>query len=407
MADVNFLVADARGSEQPKVMVPCHKFVLSISSPVFFTMFYGQMSETGDIIELPDCDAEGFLEFLRYIYCDEGKLTGSCVLQVLYLAKKYMIPSLTEICRRFLEANISVANALDVLPYLDKLGEAYLVDVCWKLIDSNTQQSLEAATSSLLETKELLSSVLERDSLNVKEIKIFQAINSWAEELCSKHELQSNGRGKRSVIGDKILEQIRFPLMSQREFAENVPDTQILTESEIVELFMYFNLGRNPGRFSCAQRRPIVSLQRCKRFSNIARFWHYNRSQSADVISFTVSSPVTLRGVRLFGFPGAKYFVRLKICGSQVVEGVFQTGLRVDGHCGFDVILSSSLHLVPGVKCILEALIQGPKSIFGTEGKRKVVCGNVTFRFKTQDGTGLNGTSVNQGQFAEILFAST
>ena len=406
IADVNFCVADARGSDQPKVTVPCHKFVLSISSPVFFTMFYGQMPETGDTIELPDCDAEGFLEFLRYIYCDEAKLTGSCVLQVFYLAEKYMIPSLTAICRRFLEANISAANALDVLPHLDKLGEAYLVDVCWKTIDSNAQQSLEAATSSLLETKELLSSVLERDSLNVKEIRIFQVINSWAEDLCIKQGQKGTGNNKRSIIGDKILDQIRFPLMSQREFAEHVTETQILTESEIVDLFMYFSLGRNPGRFDCAPRlKTKVAYQRCKRFPKTARFWYYNRGL-VDAISFSVSSPVNLRGVRLFGSPGAKYFVSLKICGKQVAEGDFQTELREGiGYCGYDIILSKFFYLAPGVQCILEALIQGPKSIFGKEGKEKMACKNVTFRFTTQNETELNGTSVSQGQFAEILFS--
>lgn len=38
------------------------------------------MLEIGDIIELLDCDVEGFLEFFCYIYCDEVKLMGSCVL---------------------------------------------------------------------------------------------------------------------------------------------------------------------------------------------------------------------------------------------------------------------------------------------------------------------------------------
>lgn len=41
------------------------------------------------------------------------------------------------ICRRFLEVNISVVNVFDVLFYFDKLGEVYLVDVCWKIIDLN------------------------------------------------------------------------------------------------------------------------------------------------------------------------------------------------------------------------------------------------------------------------------
>ena len=38
--------------------IPAHKLVLSISSPVFEAMFYGELAETRDFIELPDCDYE-------------------------------------------------------------------------------------------------------------------------------------------------------------------------------------------------------------------------------------------------------------------------------------------------------------------------------------------------------------
>ena len=118
MADVHFVMADKSKIDEPTLSIPCHKFVLAVSSPVFFAMFYGPMPETGEAIELSDCDSEGFLELLRHIYCDEVKLTGNCVLQVLYLAKKYIIPSLAEKCRRFLRANLNVENVPDVLPAL-------------------------------------------------------------------------------------------------------------------------------------------------------------------------------------------------------------------------------------------------------------------------------------------------
>ena len=49
-----------------------------------------------DAIELPDCEYEGLLELFRYMYSDELNLSGSNVMGVLYLAKKYMLPSLAE-----------------------------------------------------------------------------------------------------------------------------------------------------------------------------------------------------------------------------------------------------------------------------------------------------------------------
>ena len=52
-------------------MIPAHKFVLSIGSPVFEAMFYGELAETKDSIELPDCEDENLLELFRYMYSDD------------------------------------------------------------------------------------------------------------------------------------------------------------------------------------------------------------------------------------------------------------------------------------------------------------------------------------------------
>ena len=92
LSDVKFVVfasqdeSESRKSE--KCMIPAHKFILAISSPVFYAMFYGEMAETSDTIQLPDCDYESLLELFRFLYSDEVHLTGSNVMQVLYLAKK-------------------------------------------------------------------------------------------------------------------------------------------------------------------------------------------------------------------------------------------------------------------------------------------------------------------------------
>lgn len=110
-----FTLTDRKGSSSPKVKIPSHKFILAVSSPVFYKMFYTELKELSEYIDLPDCDSEGFLEFLRFIYCDEVKLTGDCVIQVLYLAKKYMIPALENRCRSFLQENINPVNVLDLL----------------------------------------------------------------------------------------------------------------------------------------------------------------------------------------------------------------------------------------------------------------------------------------------------
>ena len=67
-------------------VIPAHKFVLSIGSPMLEIMFYGALSETRDSIELLDCEYESLMELFRYMYsrCDDVNLSGSNVMGVLY-----------------------------------------------------------------------------------------------------------------------------------------------------------------------------------------------------------------------------------------------------------------------------------------------------------------------------------
>ena len=66
LSDVKFVVPMSTGESESKKVIPAHKFVLAISSPVFYAMFYGQMAETTDSIELPDCDYGSLLELLSF-----------------------------------------------------------------------------------------------------------------------------------------------------------------------------------------------------------------------------------------------------------------------------------------------------------------------------------------------------
>ena len=65
---------------------------------MFCAMFCGEMAETASTVQLPDCDYESLLEMFRYLYSDDVKLSGSNVMQVLYVAKKYVVPPLIDKC---------------------------------------------------------------------------------------------------------------------------------------------------------------------------------------------------------------------------------------------------------------------------------------------------------------------
>ena len=82
LSDVGFVVRSSCGekhAKRTKMAIPAHKFLLSIYSPVFYAMFCGEMAEKSDTIDLPDCEYEGILEMLRYMYSHEVALHESNV----------------------------------------------------------------------------------------------------------------------------------------------------------------------------------------------------------------------------------------------------------------------------------------------------------------------------------------
>ena len=86
-------------------------------------MFYDELAETKDTIEQPDFDNESLLELFRYICSDEVNFSESNVIAVLYLAKKYIVPSLADKCIDYLNEEINSLNTLSILPWAHKYEE--------------------------------------------------------------------------------------------------------------------------------------------------------------------------------------------------------------------------------------------------------------------------------------------
>ena len=141
-SDVKFVVRKMDGEIESKYVIPAHKFVLSISSPVFEAMFYGELAETKDSIELPDCEYESMLELFRFMYSDEVNLNGSNVMGVLHLAN--IVPSLADKCTDYLQDKLDVSNAFSILPNAHQFDKKRLVERCWKVIDKHREEAIKS-----------------------------------------------------------------------------------------------------------------------------------------------------------------------------------------------------------------------------------------------------------------------
>ena len=108
-----------------------HTYILATSSAVFYAMFYGELTEKNSVVYLSDTNDDSLEEFLKFLYTDECNLTADNVVFVLYLAKKYIVPSLAEKCVEFLETNLAVENLFVVLEQALHFDEEKLEKKCW------------------------------------------------------------------------------------------------------------------------------------------------------------------------------------------------------------------------------------------------------------------------------------
>ena len=158
MSDISFT---CEGSDKTFY---AHKYVLSTSSAVFHAMFYGGFAVEDSIVPLSDTNEESLEQFLRFLYTEECTLTGDNVLAIMYLAKKYMIPSLNEKCVNFLLENLNPENVLDVLEQATRFDEKELEKRCWKIIVSNAGEVVASDSFNNI-SQTTLAKLLKRDHL--------------------------------------------------------------------------------------------------------------------------------------------------------------------------------------------------------------------------------------------------
>ena len=410
-SDVKFVVRKSDGESESKQVIPAHKFVLSIGSPVFEAMFYGELAETRDSIELPDCEYESLLELFRYMYSDEANLSGSNVMGVLYLAKKYMVPSLAEKCTKYLQTNLDPSNVFTILPTAEQYEEKELVDRCWKVVDKKTKATMKSDEFATIE-RSLLEAVVSRDTLTIEEIDLFKAVDSWATKQCQKQGLSAEGVAKRKILGERIVKSIRFPVMKQEEFADVVIDTKILTPDEICTFFKFFSSTLTSSVAFPGTRRCGV-IQRCGRFQSVARdSWNYRGE--TDILDLTVDKNIILHGLCLCGSGNNNYIVTLEIKDASnhlclaSKSGIFSSKplqYKSNIYHGFEVLLDPAINLKKNTKYQIKALISGPTSGTGENGSSTVLCDGVTFTFSGCSSVSTNGTSPSAGQFPEFIFS--
>ena len=398
-SDVKFVIgkqdSEGREGKRRKLVIPAHKLVLAIGSPVFEAMFYGMLAETRDSIELPDCEYESLLELFRYMYSDEVNLNGSNVMGVLYLAKKYMVPSLADKCMEYLEDNVNPANVFSIFSCAQKYESEKLVGHCWEVIDKHTEKVVKSDEFATIE-KSLLETVVLRDGLTIEEIELFKAVDLWATKECERQGVVVDGASKRSVLGETLVKALRFPVMKQKDFASVVLDSKILTPDEIVTVIKCFNsVLTSPAGFPDTKRPgfKVLYTQSCCTYDSFSTFVCCS-CLSSDWYScdFSVDKDIKLHGVFLFGSENSSHSIDVTINmiedtnKKQVMlanSGKFSSSslrCKAGPYHGFEVMFDRGVVLVKNTLYCVQAKVTGI-NLRWPSGVKSVLCSGVTFTF--------------------------
>ncbi|CAD5123939.1 unnamed protein product [Dimorphilus gyrociliatus] len=149
-----------------------------------------------------------------------------------YLAQRYSLNKLSVICCKSLSDILNCENACEILKTSIWLDKEKLKRDCKNLIAENTDFCFK--TKSFLESdRRTIKEILSLDSMTIREVEVFKHIMKWAR---NKILQRNNDKTLRDIVGDGI-HLIRFPTMTNSEFAKHVIPYEVLVECEQLDIF--------------------------------------------------------------------------------------------------------------------------------------------------------------------------
>lgn len=244
-SDVNFVFnADTEHVEK----VSAHKIILSLGSKVFDTMFFGSMTEPGDV-RIVDASVAAFKEFLQFFYLPEVQLKSENIDQVLNLCKKYEMLDCLEVCE----------TAFHKLLTMDDMCWGYsvslfheqqkIIQFCEQNIIANPNQII--GSKSFLECdRNLLKKILSLVSLNWSSLNMIIACMKWSKAECIRKNVMVEAKNQKQQLSNDLFDHIPFKNLTTEQFMQFIasfPGFFVAEEIEdITQSILVNNVGGNP-----------------------------------------------------------------------------------------------------------------------------------------------------------------
>lgn len=383
------------------------------------------------------------------MYTGEVEIENVSVDKVFMLAERYDVK---EFVKRLLEKQLENMPVDEFCPFVCKY-EHHMTDLvkfkCQEYVFNQPFAVFRSSTFQVLPCC-FLKELLEHDRLVMDEDVICTALLLWATKWCEVHSLEVTGKNQREALGD-ILYQIRFPLLNEDYYSENISEKGLLTDKEDIQLLRYFlNHKKVPDSFITRKREapstpfvfvpkndnigkltlavglhsvdsvPILSPD-CKpseepqsvhRFEELGTGWGH-RNGKKDAICFEVNYNIELTHVIIYGNCKEDGMLDVSLvimdenreisctetgiqCSKSNATGMYDIGVENKvGSYGVRLEANTKYHIILSLK--------GSSTYYGKSGRDKCKCGPVVFVFQDSKYS-TNNTGVNIGQIAGMKF---
>ncbi|XP_045172539.1 BTB/POZ domain-containing protein 2-like [Mercenaria mercenaria] len=426
--------------------IGAHSTILMSRSCVLLSEFAAGVPERE--IQLSEFQPEEFSCFLEFLYTGALNITGISSVKVLALAEKYKV---SELIKSLVATQLEGMLVDEFCPFVRK-NEKHMTDLikfkCLEYAFENAEAIFQSGTFQTLPLS-FLKELLAHDRLVLNEEIICTAVLLWASKECEMRRLDVNGQNQRVVLEDAIFD-IRFPLLSQDYFTENISEKGLLTDTEEVHILKYYLNPKkvtditfktkeraapsSPFRYSPTKETPmdasmsgsfvndpdipIVHPLTGAKQGYIQRFpergigWGY-RGNKKDAVVVEASQDVRIDFIYVYGNckVDGNMEVLLEIqdernniissteanIGCKVTKPTYEIGVENEnGSYGVRLNADEEYHMILTIKA--------DNGYYGKGGKSKCSAEGVDFVFKNSRFSS-NNTSVSIGQLAGFKFA--
>jgi len=286
----------------------------------------------------------------------------------MYAAKKYLLTGLVKKCRTVLEKELSVDTVCTMLEQSLSLQEDELKKKSLTFISKCAPRVLNTEEFLCL-SYDALKEIVGLDALAVtSERQVYENCVKWA-----RHQLLELGNDSpsdeeiREKLGN-ILYKIRFPTMTQKDFADLTAGSTILTAEEQRDVYVNMANGMRLETMKFVAQRRQMMEQTVSRFGSRPIDWNYRGSTNA--IYFETSVDMYLTGVGLYGGRAASnHDVTLKVLSANKCLSTVKTKMTSNGSQNpIKIELKNSVHIHANNRYTVVATIEGPQTWYGHGG---------------------------------------